>query len=55
MKGGKEEISYYDLGGREAEMYRAIDEFLALRRGSALRLLSAKRLSAVQCGRYWHW
>ena len=30
MSDRKEEISYYDLGGREAEMYRAIDEFLGL-------------------------
>jgi len=27
---GKEMISYYDMGGRDAEMYRAIDEYLRL-------------------------
>ena len=30
MIGRKKEISYYDLGGREAEMYRQIDDILAI-------------------------
>jgi hypothetical protein len=44
MKGRKEEISYYDLGGREAEMYRAIDEFLALSKRFSPEVVKRKKM-----------
>lgn len=45
MKGRKEEISYYDLGGREAEMYRAIDEFLALSKRFGPKAVKRKKIA----------
>ena len=50
MSDRKEEISYYDLGGREAEMYRAIDEFLALSKRYSPQAVRRKRIIGVVVG-----
>ena len=44
MSDRKEEISYYDLGGREAEMYRAIDEFLGLSKRFSPEAVKRKKI-----------
>ena len=43
MDGRKEMISYYDLGGRDAEMYGRIDEFLELSRRYSPQAVKRKR------------
>ena len=40
----KEMISYYDLGGREAEMYRDIDEFLGLSKRFSPKAVKRRRM-----------
>lgn len=50
MSNRKEEISYYDLGGREAEMYRAIDEFLGLSKRYSPQAVRRKRIIGVVAG-----
>lgn len=50
MSDRKEEISYYDLGGREAEMYREIDEFLALSKRYSPQAVRRKRIIGVVVG-----
>ncbi|WP_295152763.1 hypothetical protein [uncultured Ruminococcus sp.] len=43
MDGRKEMISYYDLGGKNAEMYGKIDEFLELSRRYSPQAVKRKR------------
>ena len=50
MSDRKEEISYYDLGGRESEMYREIDEFLALSKRYSPQAVRRKRIIGVVAG-----
>ena len=48
--GGKEMVSYYDMGGRDAEMYKAIDEHLRLTARFSPENVARKRKTLLTVG-----